>query len=206
MTKLLYCLTLFAKTAGVLADKRHPIESGDLSAVKHNLVRIGETAGQALKEMRLLVHELRPLDLRHEGLVEALRRRLNAVEGRANVKARLVTKELGPLSMLVEEGLYRIAQEGLNNALKHAAATSVTVYLHLKDEADELHPADKHQPAIELEIVDDGVGFDLKAVHDMGGMGLTTMQERAERLGGSLTIHSSVGEGTRIQVRVNLSQ
>ena len=186
VTQLLYGLTLFAKTAWIF------IERGNLEGVKHNILRIRETADQALKEMRLLVHELRPLDLKQEGLVEVLRRRLNAVEGRANVKARLLADESLQLPALVEEGLYRIAQEALNNALKHAAAKSVTVHLRSQDEH------------VELEVVDDGIGFDIENVRNAGGIGLVSMHERAAALNGSFVLNSTEGEGTQIKVTVKL--
>ena len=204
VTQSLYSLTLFAEAGRELAgtgdadgaDRAdscyppyppHPAES-----VKHHLVRIGETAQHALKEMRLLVYELRPSALEREGLVGALRRRLEAVEKRAGVEARLLVEELIELSAPVEEGFYRIAQEALNNALKHSAATSMTVYIRAEDER------------VELEVVDNGTGFDPEAVSDRGGMGLVSMQERAERLGGELTVLSAPGEGTRVKVTVSV--
>jgi signal transduction histidine kinase len=134
------------------------------------------------------VHELRPLALEKEGLVGALQQRLDAVERRAGMDARLIVE--GELDLLpdVEEALYRIAQEALNNALKHAAATMVRVSIH----ADE----DK----VVLEVADNGKGFDPQAVSDEGGMGLTTMRERAEKLGGTLVLISAPGEGTTVTV------
>lgn len=184
VTQSLYSLTLFAEGGLELAT------AGNLEQVKYNLKRMGETALQALKEMRMLVFELRPLDLEHEGLVGALHRRLSAVEGRANVKARLVAEELIELPAPVEEGLYRIAQEALNNALKHGSVTTTTVYLRVEDEH------------IELEVVDNGIGFNLSEVSHKGGLGLISMRERAEQLGGSLLIHSVPGKGTRVKVRM----
>ncbi len=186
VTQLLYALTLFAKTG------RNLTEAEELEGVKQNLEQIGETAQQALTEMRLLVYELRPLDLNQEGLATALRRRLNAVEGRTPIKTRIHAQELGKLPLMVEQGFYRIAQEALNNALKHAAANSVTIYLHLKD------------GRVELEVVDDGIGFDPAAMGDKGGIGLISMQERAQNLGGSLTILSTLGEGTRIKASIEV--
>jgi signal transduction histidine kinase len=188
VTQSLYSLTLFAEAGGDL------VETGDLESVKHNFTRMGETARQALKEMRLVVHELRPLDLEREGLVGALHQRLSAVEGRVNVKARIVVEELVDLPAPVEKGLYRIAQEALNNALKHAAATSVTVYLGVEDEQ------------VELEVVDDGIGFDPGLASNTGGMGLIIMRERAEKLGGSLTILSSPGAGTKVKARIKANK
>jgi signal transduction histidine kinase len=184
VTQSLYSLTLFAEAG------RELIKAGDLGRVEHHLARIGETAQQSLKEMRLLVHELRPPVLERDGLVGALHQRLDAVERRAGVEARLLVEELVELPPTVEEGLYRIAQEALNNALKHAAATSVTV--HLRTDGGR----------VELEVIDNGRGFDPKAVSDKGGMGLISMRERAEKLGGSLTVLSVPGEGTRVKVSV----
>ncbi len=186
VTQSLYSLNLFAEIG------RETAELGDLEAVKDNFIRMGEAALHALKEMRLLVHELRPLDLVHEGLVGALHQRLDAVEKRANIKAKLVVEALVELPAPVEEGLYRIAQEALNNALKHAAATSVTVYLRRAGDY------------IELEVEDNGRGFYPDATYGMGGMGLTNMKHRAERLGSSLTISSEINKGTKVKVRVKI--
>jgi signal transduction histidine kinase len=186
VTQSLYSLTLFAEAGRDLA------KDGELERVESYLTRLGEIAQQALKEMRLLVYQLRPLALQREGLVGALQQRLDAVEGRIGVKARLLTEGLVELPAPVEEGLYRIAQEALNNALKHAAATLVTVYIRTEDER------------VELEVVDDGQGFDPDAVSDRGGMGLASMRERAEKLGGSLTVLSAPGEGTRVKVSVGV--
>jgi signal transduction histidine kinase len=188
VTQSLYSLALFAEAGAKVAQAEH------LEPLKYHLKRIGETAHHALKEMRLLVHELRPLDLEQEGLVGALHRRLNAVEGRVNIKTRLVAEQLVKLPPVMEEGLYRISQEALNNALKHADATQVTVYL--RAEGDQ----------VELEIVDNGTGFQAEAVERGGGMGLVNMQERAAKLGGTLIVNSTPGEGTRVTVSVKTSR
>lgn len=184
VTQSVYSLTLFAEAAEEM------IENGQVETVPHTLHRIGETAQNALKEMRLLLHELRPLDLEQEGLVGALHRRLSAVEGRVNMRARLVAEELIELPPLMEEELYRIAQEALNNALKHAEATAVTIYLRC--EANQ----------VVLEVVDDGIGFDPEFATETGGMGLQNIQNRVEKMGGSLAMNSSPAEGTRLTARI----
>ena len=153
---------------------------------------MAEIGQQALKEMRLLVYELRPLALKREGLVGALRHRLDAVERRAGMEARLLLDGDVELPAAMEEGLFRIAQEALNNALKHAAPTTVTVYLRSFDDR------------IELDVIDDGVGFDPDAVNDMGGLGLISMRERAAKLGGLLTLYSKPAEGTTVSVSVEV--
>jgi len=140
--------------------------------------------------MRLLVYELRPLVLRREGLVGALQQRLDAVEKRAGMDARLLTEGEIELAAPVEEALYRIAQEALNNALKHAAATSVTVRISPEDDR------------VTLGIVDNGKGFDPQDASAAGGLGLVSMRERAEKLDGTVTIVSAPGKGTSVQVCV----
>jgi nitrate/nitrite-specific signal transduction histidine kinase len=184
VTQSLYSLVLFAGAG------QEVVKSGGLEPVKQLFGRIEDTAQQALKEMRLLVFELRPPLLEDEGLVGALRQRLDAVEGRAGVKARSLVEGDVELPAAIEEGLYRIAQEALNNALKHAAAGSVTVSIRVTGER------------VELEVVDDGTGFDVEAVRDAGGLGLASMRDRAAELGGVFQITSAPKEGTSVKVGV----
>jgi signal transduction histidine kinase len=186
VTQALYSMTLLAEAAG------RRVGAGNLEQVENYLARLGEAAQQSLKEMRLLVHELRPPVLEREGLVGALQQRLDAVEGRSGVETRLRVEGTLELPAPVEEELYRIAQEALNNALKHAAATLVTIHIHADDQG------------VELEVADNGVGFNPEAVSDRGGVGLVSMRERAERLDGSLTIFSALGEGTRVRITVRM--
>jgi signal transduction histidine kinase len=190
VTQSLHSSTLMAAAGQRLADQ------GDLERANHYLTRLGEISQQALREMRLMVYELRPLALNQVGLVGALQQRLDTVERRAGVDARLVTvvgdggegQEV-ELPEDVEETLYWIAQEALNNALKHAQPSSVTVTLRMDDQ-------------VALEVADDGSGFDPGRVEGGGGIGLDIMRERAEKAGGTLSIHSAPGEGTRIEVTI----
>jgi signal transduction histidine kinase len=182
VTQSLYSLTLLAE-----AGRRHA-ERGNLERTQHHLERLGATAQQALKEMRLLVYELRPLELEGAGLASALRQRLEAVEHRSGVEARLLLEGALDLPVAIEEGLYRVAQEALNNALKHAQATHVTISVRADGER------------AELTVADDGRGFDREAVRDRGGLGLVGMRERAERLGGTLTVEAAPGTGTTIRL------
>jgi PAS domain S-box-containing protein len=188
VTQSLYSLTLFAEAGQRL------IRSGDLERAEGYLARLGETAQDALKEMRRLVYELRPPALEREGLVGAIQRRLGAVERRVGVKAHLLVDDMIKLPASVEEGLYHIAQEALNNTLKHAAATSVTVRIRVVDEQ------------VELEVVDNGIGFDPDTAGNGGGMGLVNMRERAKELGGTLRTVSTPGEGTKVSVSVKVRQ
>ena len=184
VTQSLYSLTLFSEAA------RHMAEDIGEENIEQYIGQIGVIGQQALKEMRLLVYELQPIELEKDGLVRVLRKRLEAVEGRAGVEARLEVDELIKLPVNVEHELYRIAQEALNNALKHAAASSVVVYLR------------QSNGWIEMEIVDDGVGFNPEVTPDLGGMGLKSIRDRAENIDGSVTIRSQPGEGTSVKVNV----
>ena len=169
---------------------RRTAQSGDLNKVVDNIGRLGETAQQALKEMRLLVYELRPMALEQVGLAEALQNRLDAVEKRAGVEAQLNIDLKTELPADVENSMYRIAQEALNNSLKHAEATNVSVNLHASNSQ------------VELEIVDNGKGFEEGLDEDKGGMGLGNIRERSEALGGEWSITSKPNEGTRVWIRV----
>jgi NarL family two-component system sensor histidine kinase LiaS len=110
------------------------------------------------------------------------------------MEARLLVEQEVEMPTLMEEDLYRIVQEALNNALKHAAATAVTVRLCIDGEG------------VALEVIDNGQGFDLDPVSDVGGMGLVNMRERAEKLGGLLTILSAPGEGTKVTVKIQIGK
>jgi PAS domain S-box-containing protein len=186
VTQSLYSLTLFAETG------RRQAAQGDARAAEHHLEMLGDTAQQTLKEMRLMLHELRPSALEHEGLVGALRRRLDAVEERAGVMTSLHVNGEISLDNTVEDQLFLIAQEALNNALHHARAGKVNLRLEVNP------PEGGTKRELRLDIEDNGRGFDPR--HPSNGIGFRAMRERAEKLGGLLEIESRPGEGSRISV------
>lgn len=195
VTQSLFSLTLFTQAALERA------EVGDLHRVKQSLARIADTAQRGLKEMRLLVYELRPLALADAGLVGALQQRLEAVEGRSGVHTRFLVEPSGDVELPaeLEEELYRITQEALNNTLKHANASSVTVTLAVT-------PSATNGQHLQLEVADDGCGFDPQTVGAKGGLGLTSIRERVASMGGELNVISSPGQGTVLRVDVDLSE
>ena len=185
ITQKLYALV--AQTEAAQAG----LESGAITQPAEVLARIGEHARHALKEMRLFLFEMRPVDLEREGLVAVLHQRLAAVEGIADIQARLISDEKIVLSIDKQVALYYIAQEALNNILKHAKAKIVNIHL-LKKKGN-----------VVLEIQDDGCGFSPKVAKSKGGMGMGNMRERAAKVNGKLRIVSTPGQGTKVIVTVH---
>ncbi len=186
VTQLLYSQTLFAD-AGV----KH-LRAGTLERAELYIRRIGEAATQALREMRLLIYRLRPAALEKEGLVGALRRRLELVEMRARVTPHLSCDDFPLLPPAIEEELYFVSEEVLNNALKHAGATDVFVSLTCE------------RGEIVLTIEDNGKGFDVGGTSP--GLGLKSLHERASHLGALLQINSAPSTGTRVTLKLPIGQ
>jgi signal transduction histidine kinase len=186
VTQALYGISLYTEAA------MRRLEAGDTTTVARHLRALQDTTLEALQEMRLLIFELRPPLLAQEGLAAALQTRLEAVEGRSNIETKLAVTGTLHCPAPVEQALYRIAQEALNNTLKHAHAQHVTVALH------------QDQCTLILEISDDGAGFDLTAARDKGGLGLRGMEERVTQLGGLLIMESAIGTGTVVRVEITL--
>jgi signal transduction histidine kinase/ligand-binding sensor domain-containing protein len=188
VTQSIYSSTLIAE-----AGKRVAVQD-ESERAQNTFQRLGEITQQALKEMRLLVYELRPMALDEVGLVGALQARVDAVERRAGVDARLIIDEGLSFDPSREAALYFIIQEALNNALKHASPTKVEVSLS--------KIVDDDQEVYSLRVVDDGRGFDISRGAGKGGLGLVGMQERVENLGGVFELSSNPGEGTEIKVTI----
>ena len=180
VTQSLYSVSLLAEAA-----RRQAIAGQDTDMAEF-ITRLGSLAHQALRQMRLLVYELRPGVLDQEGLIGALRHRLESVEKRAGIVVSVITRGERPVPAHWQAEMYRIAHEALNNALKYAAASAVTVRLDTLDDN------------VQLEIIDNGCGFDPHGPHQ--GRGLPMMHERCSQLGGDLIIHSTPGVGTTVRL------
>ncbi len=185
VTQSLYSASLMAEAA-----RRHSA-SADLSTTANYINRLSELSRQALRQLRLLVYELRPALLEQEGLVGALRHRLEAVEQRAGIQAHLVEQGQVVVPPGLQAELFWIAQEALNNALKHSAATATTVVIGAADDA------------IWLEVRDNGCGFEVNAL-SADGAGLVRLRERMARLGGQLQVESVPGGGATVRARLPL--
>ncbi|HHY54947.1 MAG TPA: PAS domain-containing protein [Chloroflexi bacterium] len=180
VTQSLYALSLGADTA---ADRIRRGQTDHLGAL---MTQISTAAHQALREIRLLLYELRLATPEAMPLAEALQVRLDAVERRAGIDARLEIMEGVLLPETSTRHLYWIVIEALNNALKHAAATQVTVRLAAVD------------AMFVLTVTDDGIGIASPAT--TYGFGLRNMAERAAQIGGELTVRTPPGGGAEICV------
>jgi PAS domain S-box-containing protein len=182
VSQALYGIALGAKTARNLLDQ-NPERVADPLEYVLSLAEAG------LAEMRALIFELRPESLEAEGLVAALKKQAAALRARHEIGVETTLCDEPEASPEAKETVYRIAQEALHNTVKHAWANNVEI--RMECESDWLN----------LEVSDNGVGFD--ATSDFPGhLGLRSMRERAERLGGTLEVEAAPGRGTTIRARI----
>ncbi len=184
----LYSMALYADAATLaLAAGKQEVTVGHLQELR-------DTARRAMYDMRLLIFELHPPALEQEGLVAALRVRLAAVEARVGLQADLEVEGERRLPIGIEQELYWIAQEALNNVTKHAAAQRVTIRLQFTD------------PTVCLQVCDDGIGFDPLTARNAGGVGLRCWEERAAMAGGQVTVECNPGQGTTVTVVIDMKE
>jgi signal transduction histidine kinase/ligand-binding sensor protein len=184
----LYSMALYADAAALaLAASKQDVTISHLQELR-------STARGAMHDMRLLIFELHPPVLEQEGLVTALRVRLAAVEARAGLQTELEVEGERRLPVGIEQELYRIAQEALNNVMKHAKAQHVTIRLQFTD------------TTVCLRVCDDGIGFDPLSARNTGGMGLHGFEERAAKVGGRVMVDSRPGQGTTVTVEIGAEE
>lgn len=161
------------------------------------IAQIEDLLNEIEKHLRRYSHELRPTILDDLGWIPAVRFLSEGVSKRANLPIHIETKLSGRLPGTVETALYRIVQEALTNAVKHAQAKNIWVRAWLKDKV--LH----------CSIRDDGAGFDAHAVQastGKKGLGLVAMKERLSAIGGTLWIESSQRRGTELLIRLPMEE
>jgi signal transduction histidine kinase len=183
VSQKLFGLVLAAESAATLLER-------DAGAARDQVAKLRALAQEALDELRSLVFELRPPDLERDGLGGALRKHVDLLRRLQQQDIQIETSEVVPEPVRDREVL-RIAQEALQNAVRHANGAHVTVALGTTD------------GRLVLEIVDDGVGFDPDAPGLRARrLGLTSMEERAHSIGGRLEIRSAPGAGTTVRLEV----
>ena len=182
VSQKLFGLVLEAEAAATLLER-------DPQAARERVGRLQTLAREALDELGSLVFELRPPDLARDGLAGALRKHVEVLRRLGHEQVELIVTETREHDEPRDADVLRIAQEALQNALKHAHAGRIVIRLGGDD------------ARIELEVVDDGVGFD-PASADVRSrrLGLTSMEERARRIGGTLEIASLPGAGTTVRL------
>jgi two-component system sensor histidine kinase DegS len=157
--------------------------------------RIKELLNQVEKQLRRYSHELRPTILDDLGWIPAIRFLAEGISKRADLPIFIEAADSGRLRSTVETTLYRIVQEALTNAVKHAKARNVWIR------------AWKEDLVLRCSIRDDGRGFDSGQAHaalGRRGLGLIAMQERVTAIGGTLHIESRLGNGTELSIRIPL--
>jgi NarL family two-component system sensor histidine kinase LiaS len=164
-------------------ERALPVES----PLAPQIAALQEMAATMIREMRALLLELRPAQLEHLDLAEALEDLATAYRTRLGI-AVTTYMSAAALPAPVEQVLLRIAQEALSNAARHAEATTIALELANQDNN------------ILLTICDNGRGFDASTNKQGHGLGLHSMHERAQELGGTVVIESTPEQGTRIQV------
>jgi signal transduction histidine kinase len=189
VSQQLFSMTLTSQAARAQLE-RNP------QRVAAQLERLQETSTAALAEMRALILQLRPPALRDQGLVAALQHHAQLIARREGIVVGLSVTGDERLARGIEQPLYRIVQEALNNVLKHANARNVQIGLEFGAEQ------------IRARVSDDGQGFNLAAVPRGDGrhLGMLSMRERAAEIGGTMEVRSSPGSGTEVVVTVPRAQ
>ena len=170
-----------------------------LDEARDETEHITSTIGQSIKELRRIIADLYPPTLGELGLEQALRQNVEALQKETGIACHFqAVGQLDGLSPSLEIAIYRIVQEAFNNARRHAGATELNVRLQFCSND------------VSAEIQDNGKGFDLSQAMEtkkaLGGhMGLATMKDRAEVLGGNLRIETEREAGTRVILTIPLS-
>ena len=180
VTQKLFSLRLTAQAATALIGS-----APDRAAAE--LERVQWLAGEALAELRAVIVELRPAELDRHGLTETLRKHVRLLDRLHPARVTFEAAEPPPLDSAVEVAVLRVAQEALHNALRHSGAAQVSVRLSYEG------------GRLTLAVQDDGDGFEPHGAH---GLGLMSMRERAESVGGAMTVASAPGQGTTVLVEV----
>lgn len=186
VTQSLYAIVLHADTA-LLA-----LNAGKVEKTQEQMHQLKSIARTATSEVRLLIYALRPSSLEERGLEAALNERLEAVEIRSGITVDYQCALQQEVPPPVQDVVFQVILEGLNNVLKHAQATHIRLQVAAQD---------GWCCAI---LQDDGVGFDVDKAARYGGYGLQTIAERLELAGGVFTIASQPGAGSTLTFEVPL--
>lgn len=190
----LFSINLHVRAAKFLLDSVRPTGTDPAAGkavekLERHVATLGELAHAALEDMRSLIFELYPAVLHDEGLVAVTRQLVASISAREGLQGSVVCAEehIAVAGDAILEA-YHIVREAVHNVVKHARATRVRVTLG---------PDPEDAATLVMEIVDDGIG--VGAQETRPGVGLSSMRERTERLGGSLQIGQANGGGTLVR-------
>jgi len=173
-------------SSSLIAEGVMRIWKKDPEKALKNLKMIIDLNSSAFLEMRILLYELMPEKISQESLKDLIKRLVDASKGQSNIKIDIAVEGDYDFNFKIKHQVYRIAQEAINNVIKHSKASKAKVDL-------KLYPGD-----LELTITDNGIGFDTKSQYNKKRFGLNLMHERAKLAGASLSITSSPGGGSMI--------
>jgi signal transduction histidine kinase len=188
VSQALFSMTLHTRAVELALQKQGGDPDGP---VARGITELRSLTQDALAEMRASLFQLRPDALREDGLAEAIRKQSAAIASREGVVIAVEAPGYRlSLDDRAEEELFRVVQEAVHNAIKHAHPSRIDITL-FEDSADLLG-------AVIIEVADDGTGFDPATVSS-SGMGLVSMRERMNRIGGDLVIDSTPAGSTTIR-------
>jgi PAS domain S-box-containing protein len=173
---------------GILVESARRRVAETAPELKDDLDRIGRYVGEVSEHLRRLARDLRPMLLRDLGLEESLHSLAEAMTRAGTPVSAVFPTRIPRLGEETEIGVYRIAQEALTNAVRHAGAGAIRITLAVQDER-----------ALTLEVTDDGCGFVPEGRHG-DALGLVGMEERALALGGRLELRSAPWQGTTVRL------
>jgi len=183
VSQKLFSLRLTADAAAALVER-------DPARAATHLTTLRALAAEVADELRTIVIGLRPADLAGDGLDLALRKQVELLDRVHEARVTFTATCVPRLDAEREDVVYRVAQEALHNALRHAAASTVKIGLS------------KRGRTLVLEVRDDGRGLPAPSESDPRRLGFASMRERARTAGGRLTLDSRSGQGTTVRLEV----
>ena len=163
----------------------------DQSKAKEELASVKAAASSTFQKVRDFIFELRPMMLDDLGLAPTLSRYVDAFKEQSGLDVRLTATGMEQrLESYLEVMVFRAIQELMGNAARHSQANQIKVQL------------DASEVAVRVSVEDNGRGFDIETLEEKGGMGLKVIRDRVEMLGGTMDIHSVIGQGTHVSFQI----
>lgn len=183
----------------IKAEVCNKLATLDIDKTKEELKNLKELTRQSLQDVRRIIYDLRPMSLDDLGIVPTLERYIEKIKEETDLEITFNVKgNVKKLENFINVALFRVAQETLNNTIKHAEAKKVQINLIFSDKY------------IELFIKDDGKGFKYEKIRKNlsidSGYGISGMEERVKLLGGDFTIKSEIDKGTFCRTRIEITQ